>query len=321
VSEVVAGATKRLIDPETHVSAARIVFMVGETNVGIDLMSMENRRSTVNDPTSGIKLGLSAEVTAILAAVDALPPSAPTACIGWDAHHVAAHLAAGSKETADLIEESVSGQPSRPTRGFQEREAPFRALSHDKLLLSLGTEIERKVAALAALAQRENPSIDYTGTRVSVVEFTTHSRSEAAIHRWDLLGYDDIGTEMLAAPDLTTHAVKMLNRMQILNESARAIGQRASQVDTAPVRIVFRSPDRPDIVLIASADGSRFELAEGIVDGDVTLKTDPANRLLVLWGRKSANRSIELDGDPDIIAALDTVLWPDAQPWPHTVTT
>jgi uncharacterized protein (TIGR03083 family) len=274
----------------------------------------------MNDPTSGFEPGSSAEAAAILAALDALPPSAPTACIGWNAHHVAAHLAAGSRETADLIEESVPGQPNRPTRGFEERETPFRALSHDKLLLSLGTQIERKVAALATLAQREDPSIDYTGTRVSVDEFTTHSRSEAAIHRWDLLGDDDTGTEMLAAPDLTTHAVKMLNRMPILNESARAIGQRASQVDAAPVRIVFRSPGQPAIVLVASGNGTRFELAEGIVDGDVTLTTDAANRLLVLWGRKSANRSVELDGDPAIIAALDAVLWPDAQPWPHTVT-
>jgi hypothetical protein len=44
----------------------------------------------MNDLTSGIKRGSSPEVTAILAAVDALPPSAPTACIGWNAHHVAA---------------------------------------------------------------------------------------------------------------------------------------------------------------------------------------------------------------------------------------
>jgi uncharacterized protein (TIGR03083 family) len=190
-------------------------------------MSIQHRRSTVNDPASGIKPGSSAEAAAILAALDALPPSAPTACTGWNAHHVAAHLAAGSKETADLIEESVPGQPSRPTRGFEERETPFRALSHDKLLLSLGTQVGRKVAALGALALREDSSIDYTGTRVSVDEFTAYARSEAAIHRWDLLGDDDTGTEMLAAPDLTTHAVKMLNRMPILNESARnrATGQ------------------------------------------------------------------------------------------------
>jgi len=60
---------------------------------------------------------------------------------------------------------------------------------------------------------------------------------------------------------------------------------------------------------------------DGVADGNVTLATDPANRLLVLWGRKSACRSIELDGDPAIIATLDTVLWPDAQPWPRSSTT
>lgn len=223
----------------------------------------------------------------------------------------------GRKEIADLIDESVPGRASRPTRDFEEREAPFRALSHDKLLHRLVSENERKVAAWDALAQRsEDPAIEFTGTRVTVEEFKTHSRSEAAIHRWDLLGDDDAATELLAQPELTSHAVKMLNRMQVLNESARAMGRRASQVDTAPVRIVFRSVDRSDVVLIASAQSSRFELVDGIVDGDATLATDPANRLLVLWGRKSANRSIELDGNPSIIATLDTVLWPAAQPWP-----
>lgn len=238
----------------------------------------------MSDPNSGIMPGSSVEGAAFLAAVDAVPPSSPTACAGWNAHYIAAHLAAGAKEIADLIDESVPGRASRPTRDFEERETPFRALPHDKLLHRLVAENERKVAAWDALSQRrEDPAIEFTGTRVTVEEFKTHSRSESAIHRWDLLGDDDTATELLAQPELTTHAVKMLNRMQILKESAQAMGRRAGEIDAAPVRIVFHSPNRRDVVLIASAESSRFELADGIVEGDATVATDPANRLLVLW--------------------------------------
>jgi len=34
----------------------------------------------------------------ILTTLHDLPPNAPTACEGWTAHHIAAHLAAGSRE-------------------------------------------------------------------------------------------------------------------------------------------------------------------------------------------------------------------------------
>ncbi len=150
------------------------------------------------------------EGSAVLETIDALPPSAPTACAGWTAHDIVAHLAAGAKEIADLIERSLAGDPERPTRGFEEREAPMRALSHDELRRRLVAENVRKLAAWDALAERTaDPAIAFTGTRVSVDEFRTHSRSEAAIHRWDMVGDDDLASEMLAQPDLTAHAIKV----------------------------------------------------------------------------------------------------------------
>jgi hypothetical protein len=42
-------------------------------------------------------------------------------------------LTAGSKEVADLIEEKLAGQATRPTSGFEEREIPFRTLPHAEL--------------------------------------------------------------------------------------------------------------------------------------------------------------------------------------------
>lgn len=221
------------------------------------------------------------EGRALLSAIDALAPAAPTACADWTVHEIVAHLAAGAKEVADLIEESLDGRPERPTRGFEERELPFRALSHDELRNRLVVENKRKLIAYDALRERSsNPTISFTGTRVTVEEMETHSRSEAAIHRWDLVGDDDASDELLAQPELTAHAVKVLDRMAILNESARAVGVRARKAAGRPIRIVFRTPDQPDVVFLPSPGGGRFEIADRTIDADVILSTDAASRLL-----------------------------------------
>src|SRR5206468_3540706 len=79
------------------------------TTGGSPTMTQEQPHSTARPNSEG---------RALLAAIDALPPSAPTACTGWTAHEIVAHLTAGAKEIADLIEESIAGQPPRPTLGF-----------------------------------------------------------------------------------------------------------------------------------------------------------------------------------------------------------
>ena len=70
-------------------------------------------------------------------------PDDTTHCRGWTVHDLTAHLAAGSAEIADLAEEACRGAASRPTRGFDEREAPFRALDPLALRDELVAEAER----------------------------------------------------------------------------------------------------------------------------------------------------------------------------------
>lgn len=254
---------------------------------------------------------------AIVTTIDTLPPTAPTACEGWTVHEIVAHLAAGSMEQADLIEERLDGRPERLTRGFEEREAPFRALPDDDLRDRWMEQAKRKLTAHASLVDRADPTIAFTGTQISAEELTTHSRSEATIHRWDLVGDDDISEELLTDPDLTAHAVKVLNRMPILDESARSLGHRAADAVGHSTRIVFRSGDQPDVAFIASGDGGRFELTDQSDDDHTALvTTDPAHRLLLLWGRLSANRGLSTDGDPDTVDALPAIFWPHARPWP-----
>src|SRR5438876_29766 len=93
------------------------------------------------------------EAEAVAAALEQVAPSAPTACAGWTAHDIVAHFTAGSEETADLIEEKLAGEPPRPTRAFEEREPPFRALADDELRAAWKYQVRRKREALDALAE------------------------------------------------------------------------------------------------------------------------------------------------------------------------
>jgi uncharacterized protein (TIGR03083 family) len=250
---------------------------------------------------------------AIREAIDRLPSDAPTACEGWTAHHLVAHLAAGSKEIADLIDERLDGRPPRATRGFEEREAPMRQLRHDELIERLSAESKRKLNAYSALADLDDPAITFTGTRMSAQELETHSRSEVSLHRWDLVGDDDISTALLGDPELTVHAIKVLNRMPTLNESSTAM---ATRVGTQTLRIVLRSPAQPDVVLTAAHGRAHLELAEAGTHDAITVTTDQANRLLLLWGRTSSERTINVHAATDALGSLSTILWPHAQSWP-----
>jgi hypothetical protein len=145
-----------------------------------------------------------------------------------------------------------------------------------------------------------------------------HSRSEAAIHRWDIVGEDDVSTELLSQPELTAHAVKVLNRMPVLNESARAIGDRLNtSVEDKERKIVLHSPGQPDVVFVAAANEGRLEVMPGEADDDAFLTLDPAQRLLTLWGRRSAERGIETDGDPELLDLVSKAFWAKAQRWPR----
>lgn len=262
--------------------------------------------STTDHPDAG---------RAVLATLRDLSPTAPTACTGWTAHHVAAHLAAGSREIADLAEDRAAGRPPRPTRTFEAREAPYRAMPYGDVLEEMVVQTRRKLAAYEAIATVcDEPDIDFTGTSISVDELTTRSRSEAALHRWDPVGDDALADVLLADPDLTAHAVKVLNRMPTLAESARSIAGRAA-AHRSP-RIVVRAPGRPDVALDTAGHG-RVELGGSEpLAADVTVTTDPANRLLALWGRRSTHRPIDIDGPAQLADVLDEILWPHATPWP-----
>jgi Mycothiol maleylpyruvate isomerase N-terminal domain len=256
------------------------------------------------------------EGKAILEAIRATPADAPTACSAWTAHDLVAHLAAGAKEIADLVEDRLEGRPGRATRGFEEREAPFRSLPHVDLVDQLVQENLRKLRLYDAFSASTDPSIAFTGTRITAERLATHSRSEAAIHRWDLIGDDAISQELLSQPDLTMHATWVLDAMPTLKESAPSIGARASAAGHPRAAVALAAQGSPDVVLRINGSTAKFQMAEpGTTDADLIVTTRPDHRLLALWGRRPRNLDYATHGDPHLAASLESILWPDAVPW------
>lgn len=222
----------------------------------------------------------------------AASPSQLTACRGWMVHEVTAHLAAGSEEIADLIESHLAGAGLRPTRSFDEREAPYRAMDDPTLSRHFFEQVERSKQARQRLAHHADDTVLFTGRAMTAAEFVTHSRSERAIHRWDIVGRDEIGWEMLAQPDLTLHALKILTDMTVLPETLdnrlRVAAYRSGDFD-----VRLRSEPHDDVVVSLSG-GSLTVRSEPPGDGQVDARLDPAARLLALWGRREPSAPIHL---------------------------
>ena len=159
-----------------------------------------------------------AEITAFLDSLSHVDPDAPTFCAGWTAHDLLAHLVAGGVEIRRLVAAKLAGRPVPSTRPFTEREAPFVALPDDELRDLMG-----RPGLLLALDELHacDPSatVTFTGAELTATQLMTHVRSELAVHRWDLIGDDDVGRALLAQPDLLEHGRFVLGQMLSLAEA------------------------------------------------------------------------------------------------------
>ena len=254
------------------------------------------------------------ESQALAATLAEVAPTTPTGCVDWTARNISAHLAAGTKEVADLIELKVDRHQTRPTREFAEREAPFLALNDADLNKAMATQGERLLAAARALAQTNDPAFLFTGRIFTVAQLATHMRSESVLHRWDIVGDDDLCDQLLTQADLTRHAVDLLNTLPVLYESPEWRAKRAGVTGT--LRIVLRSPQTADIVYEHTPEGAVFDIFEhGSASGDAVVTTEVANRLLTIWGRRSAERPFTVDTDAVDPATVEAVLWGAGAPW------
>lgn len=241
------------------------------------------------------------EFSALLASLDELGPTALSSCPGWNAHHLAAHIAGNYQEVAVHVEAFGDGQPLVRTRTWEEREEPLRRLDHGTLVRRIESEAVRAAAATdAVLREQPDARLTWTDRTVAVSGFPTHMRSEDALHRWDLVGDDDTSHALLGQQDLLAHAVAFVG--QPLLRRGRDGGAAAR-----PLAGRVRSPGRDD--LIVDAHNGDAHLAIGPRQGPADIEGDPAARLLLLWGRKPTPFSrLRGTSDEATVSALQSLL-------------
>jgi uncharacterized protein (TIGR03083 family) len=208
---------------------------------------------------------------AFISSLSGLQASAPTWCSGWSVHELTAHVTAAAAERADLIEEHLAGRPTRATRSWEVREPPFRAMPDVVLRKQLGEHAARFESAVAAL--KPGDTIIYTGWQMTAQRLRMHSHSEAVLHRWDLVGDDDLSVRLLCDPALVSHALAAFDALPALAESRR---WRDAGVLSGPVTL--RSGHRPDVVVTPGS-------AETPAGTGILIELAPHELPLVLWGR------------------------------------
>lgn len=212
-------------------------------------------------------------------------PDAGTWCEAWTVRDIVIHQTGNAEELARVLSAHLAGAPV-PTRGFEEREAPLRALNDADLWDAL---VDRMATlnrvATAADEVPADTDVAWTGRTMKVPWFAEHMREELVLHGWDITGDGAMGAAFqaaLAEPWMTTHSVLAVGKPLL----AKGVKQL-----TAGERIEarLRAAGTEDVVVRAAADQAAIELAAP--EGQATLETDPAARVLLLWGRKPADPS------------------------------
>jgi len=264
---------------------------------------------SVHTPLVGTQLtarasaGMGREADAFFAALEQSAPDACCGCAGWTVHELVAHLVAVAIEVALNLEAYGEGRPVPATRGFEERETPWRAKDPSALRGELPRSLERMCNAIdAVLSTQPDAVVPWTGRQMVVATFVTHLRSELALHRFDMVGDDEEGTALLAQPELTAHAATVLARPLL----ARGSNSQTGRAD--PVRLTLASPGEPDVAVVLDGNGARLQLAEHGAT-EPTLCCDPAARLLVLWGRRPGDpRRVRAPGGAVMLSRLEGLL-------------
>jgi hypothetical protein len=244
----------------------------------------------------------SREAEAFLDARQHTAPDVVSACEGWTAHEVTAHLAAAAAEVTRHLRPYLQGEQVPDTRSFEEREPPYRALDDAALLTCLETEETNVRASIAeVLAYEPSAVISWTGRQMPVAKFLPHLRNEFAIHRWDFIGDDDTSIQLLSQPELTEHAVGVLGEILL---------RRGRQHDPFPEQdfhVRLRSGDT-DLSLTVEAGQARLHQADDQTD-EPHVELDAAARTLFIWGRRpDARGRIRSHLTQPALARLQTLL-------------
>ena len=234
-------------------------------------------------------------------AVSARRPDQGTACSAWTVRDIVAHNAGNAEELGRVLLAHLMGEPVPPTRSFEDREPRFRNLPDADLIRALDGELDELVKVLDE-ATRVDPDelVPWTGRQMKVAWFAEHMREELILHRWDVVGDDEISTQYLGQPWLTEHSV--------LAVGAPLLRKGASSLDEHDqLRARVRAQSRPDVIVEASSGVAAITL--GQQEDDAVIHTDPAARVLLLWGRQPTDpgRMTSAAG-PSVLGQLRSVL-------------
>lgn len=221
------------------------------------------------------------EVATFLTAMESSGGDALTACPGRTAHLIAAHIAGNYEEITRHVDAYLAGEPLSRTRTFDEREPKFRQLSASALVAAIDDGERRMRRSLGELLEREqDPVLRWTNRQVRAAGFLKHSRSECVVHRWDIVGDDEIGEKLLAQQELLEHVVGFIGPLSM---TARGMATGAGSGGRG-FRARVRAASQPDLLIGAYRSQPLLQLVEP--EGEALIEGDPAARLLLLWGRR-----------------------------------
>jgi Mycothiol maleylpyruvate isomerase N-terminal domain len=215
-------------------------------------------------------------------AIQARRPDAGTWCEAWTTRDVLIHQVGNAEELARVLRTHLAGNPG-PTRGF-DRENPYQDLTDPELWSTFIDRCEHLIDVTNS-AERDLPAdeeIIWTGRVVKPRFFAEHMREELVLHRWDLTGDDATAVRALAEPWMTRHSVYDVGK-PLLARGAAGLNLTAD----GRLQGRLRSPGTDDVIVTATAEGNSIAL--GKPEGPATIESDPAVRMLFLWGRRPAD--------------------------------
>jgi hypothetical protein len=228
------------------------------------------------------------EWAAFADAVQARRPEAGTWCEAWTVRDIVVHQTGNAEELARVLRGHLDGEPV-DTRGFEEREAPYRALGDAELWATLTRRLlELDEVAAGGDDLLADTDVAWTGRTMKVPWFAEHMREELVLHCWDITGDDQSARSKLAERWLTEHSVEAVGR-PLLKRGLGELGLRGDERVEARLRAVGQDGTSDDVIVSAGADST--DIALGPSDGDATLETDAAARVLLLWGRRPGDPS------------------------------
>ncbi len=235
-------------------------------------------------------------------AVEQRRPTTGTWCEAWTVRDIVVHQAGNAEELARVLGAHLAGDPVS-TRSFEEREAPYRAMSDAECWSSLLLRMaELSRVAEAGDSIPADTGVAWTGRTMKVPWFAEHMREELALHGWDMTGDNDTATTTLGEPWMTDHSVIAVGR-PLLARGVAKLGLSSDEHVEGRLRVA----DRDDIVVTADRDGTTIGLVAA--EGEATLETDAAARVLLLWGRRPADPGrISSSAPPETLGRVRNLL-------------